>query len=43
MQMMMLKLLVTLEFENQPEEFSQEVELMYVDVRIRKRINKSTC
>ena len=30
-----------LEFENQPEEFSQEVELMYVDVRIRKRINKS--
>ena len=30
-----------LQFENQPEEFSQEVELMYVDVRIRKRINKS--
>lgn len=30
-----------LEFENQPEEFSQEVELVYIDVRIRKRINKS--
>lgn len=30
-----------LQFENQPEEFSQEVELMYIDVRIRKRINKS--
>ena len=30
-----------LQFENQSEEFSQEVELMYIDVRIRKRINKS--
>ena len=30
-----------LQFENQPEDFSQEVELMYIDVRIRKRINKS--
>lgn len=30
-----------LQFENQPEEFSQEVELVYIDVRIRKRINKS--
>tara|TARA_R100000742_G_C4279392_1_gene103834 strand:- start:3587 stop:5767 length:2181 start_codon:yes stop_codon:yes gene_type:complete len=30
-----------LEYENQSEEFSQEVQLMYIDVRIRKRIDKS--